>query len=955
MANIDLAGQIKGKTTVVPNLSRYFFLAGEVHGSTTIEVTSGILTIVPLTDIPIWTEGRTYISPGLGMLASLEAIYTHGQTDIRADMGYASGLAATVAGSTTVTGAFTANLRAFSDIPSRTTVSASLRLISAYRTGLSAGTGITGLSSTTPTMVTISAGVIGVSTSVARADHAHQLDQSIAPTWTGIHRFNENISHVRGVPYTWPSAQGAADTFLRNDGSGVLTWVAGGGGGSFDTTANYTVTGKWVFSRTAGSTLGLNSVAAISVTGNGSTILNDYWQIVFPYSPATNTNAPAAIGYKITDTDGSTKGSLVFATRDTTADSAPTVRMTIGANGTTTLTGNTVGPYFGADNGAVNGTPRGYWIKNNSGIAAPVVRYDTSDYIVLGGGNSPDYDVGFKVHAAGTEVFQMTLSGIVMTYATASFYVRNSGRFYMRNTVDDAWLPLGFLSTGSGSNDTVNIGGTGSSSTYNTGLKFWSNGGLAFSYSYPNLTLDSGGRIITTQLTVNGVAYTWPSATAASNGQVLSSTTGGTLSWATVATSGHTHDADYVNVTGDTMTGNLVLAATRPTIRLNHSSDTQSVRLADYVGSAAYLTYGISYDGTDWQRDDTSAASAIYSFSGANPMTIYTVPSGTNPATSALVNVAVLNAAGLLHLPVTGSSAGLQIGGDVNLYRSAADVLRTPDSLTVDGALTVDTTTLAVDAANDRVGINTASPSVRLHVRRTASGVTAPAWDLTTDAVLIENSSGVAIQFFTPNTAGQYVAFSDPEARFRGYFGYEHSTDTLNIGAGGVTGLTVTATSQVQIPITGSSAGLLIGGDVQLYRSAANALTVTDKLGIGITPSATLHAYAATAAFTGMVFENDNASGTVYMQLRRNTSGSGRGYMAYVPNDNSLTFAPADSYGVAGGATMVLTRDGALGIQDGITAPSTLTGWAYIYVDSADGDLKVKFGDGTVKTIVTDT
>ena len=30
-------------------------------------------------------------------------------------------------------------------------------------------------------------------------------------------------------------------------------------------------------------------------------------------------------------------------------------------------------------------------------------------------------------------------------------------------------------------------------------------------------------------------------------------------------------------------------------------------------------------------------------------------------------------------------------------------------------------------------------------------------------------------------------------------------------------------------------------------------------------------------------------------------------------------------------------------------------GLAQLYVDTADGDLKVKFGDGTVKTIVTDT
>lgn len=42
-------------------------------------------------------------------------------------------------------------------------------------------------------------------------------------------------------------------------------------------------------------------------------------------------------------------------------------------------------------------------------------------------------------------------------------------------------------------------------------------------------------------------------------------------------------------------------------------------------------------------------------------------------------------------------------------------------------------------------------------------------------------------------------------------------------------------------------------------------------------------------------------------------------------------------------------------ITDGITAPGAAAGRARIYVDTADGDLKIVFADGTVKTIVTDT
>jgi hypothetical protein len=44
-----------------------------------------------------------------------------------------------------------------------------------------------------------------------------------------------------------------------------------------------------------------------------------------------------------------------------------------------------------------------------------------------------------------------------------------------------------------------------------------------------------------------------------------------------------------------------------------------------------------------------------------------------------------------------------------------------------------------------------------------------------------------------------------------------------------------------------------------------------------------------------------------------------------------------------------------MAIVDGVSTPTTVSGKSTIYVDSADGDLKIKFGDGTIKTIVTDT
>jgi hypothetical protein len=62
---------------------------------------------------------------------------------------------------------------------------------------------------------------------------------------------------------------------------------------------------------------------------------------------------------------------------------------------------------------------------------------------------------------------------------------------------------------------------------------------------------------------------------------------------------------------------------------------------------------------------------------------------------------------------------------------------------------------------------------------------------------------------------------------------------------------------------------------------------------------------------------------------------------------------------MAGGATAAerfrIDAAGGLYIRDGITAPTARSGYAIIYVDTSDGDLKVRFGDNTTKTIVVDT
>lgn len=73
-------------------------------------------------------------------------------------------------------------------------------------------------------------------------------------------------------------------------------------------------------------------------------------------------------------------------------------------------------------------------------------------------------------------------------------------------------------------------------------------------------------------------------------------------------------------------------------------------------------------------------------------------------------------------------------------------------------------------------------------------------------------------------------------------------------------------------------------------------------------------------------------------------------------DEDSYLISPADdvvAFYTADTERLRLTADGGVGLVDGITAPATVAGFGLTYIDSADGNYKIKFGDGTVKTLAT--
>lgn len=137
-------------------------------------------------------------------------------------------------------------------------------------------------------------------------------------------------------------------------------------------------------------------------------------------------------------------------------------------------------------------------------------------------------------------------------------------------------------------------------------------------------------------------------------------------------------------------------------------------------------------------------------------------------------------------------------------------------------------------------------------------------------------------------------------------------------------------------------------------------------------PSAPTGSYAA-------YFEDDIWLKNNLWFKSRNAAGTGQVLALQVDTNNELNLRSFNSVGsvdapvnIGGGASVRPISDNvtSLGtsakrwsnvvsseitVVDGIAEPATIAGHAQIYVDTADGDLKIKFGDGTVKTIVVDT
>jgi hypothetical protein len=196
--------------------------------------------------------------------------------------------------------------------------------------------------------------------------------------------------------------------------------------------------------------------------------------------------------------------------------------------------------------------------------------------------------------------------------------------------------------------------------------------------------------------------------------------------------------------------------------------------------------------------------------------------------------------------PLTGSlkklTDGLGNDSSLSLSTTAASLSGT---LAVTGNVTIDTSTLVVDAANNRVGINKATPTSDLDVSGTfaaSSSVTAASLSLiNTDGLFANfNSSNANGGYFTWQTSSSTIADIGTAQQIFGSGGNDtfginargarslvfgsNNAERVRITSGGRVGIGTTATSTAGVPL------LQVNGSVSKETQdgvIANAATIT--------------------------------------------------------------------------------------------------------------------------------
>ena len=159
------------------------------------------------------------------------------------------------------------------------------------------------------------------------------------------------------------------------------------------------------------------------------------------------------------------------------------------------------------------------------------------------------------------------------------------------------------------------------------------------------------------------------------------------------------------------------------------------------------------------------------------------------------------------------------------------DTLTVDESATIAAGLTVDTTTLVVDATNNRVGVGTASPSTTLHISSATPIITLTDTDNPHSATINTNSAtgSLSISADTGNAVADSAIILNID-----------NTEKVRVLADGSVGIG-TATPSATLDVVGGAeinGDLTVTGNTTLGNAATDTVTITADVASNLIPSA---------------------------------------------------------------------------------------------------------------------
>lgn len=205
------------------------------------------------------------------------------------------------------------------------------------------------------------------------------------------------------------------------------------------------------------------------------------------------------------------------------------------------------------------------------------------------------------------------------------------------------------------------------------------------------------------------------------------------------------------------------------------------------------------------------------------------------------------------------------------------------------------------------------------------------------------------------------LAFGDSADEDVGYIFYRHLNDRMYFGTNGVDRMLIQSNGHVHVNETTLDANdqFSVTADANDRYLSFRSSGFQRRLAmyIGTNGSAGFIASSNTSEDSYILFQESSShrwamgnDASDSDKFKINSSGSSPS-----GGTNRLTIDTSGNVGIGEASPDAKVQvNGDIAIVDGMSAPSAISGYARIYVDSADGDLKVRFGNGTIRTIVVD-